>query len=745
MNRDRSAHPVQLAWLDVFKGLAILWIVGNHVAERIWGGPYFANPIPSWPPLAERLAQAAPLGQPLADAARWIGWLGDQGVQMFLIASGFGLAWSMLGRPDAPWRTTLGWFYRRRLLRLYPMWWGAHVLVLAPAFLLGWGVFALDSRLVFSLLGLRLTAPIFYYLFPAWWFIGLILQLYLVFPLLWAWQRRWGPGRYLAAAVGIGILSRAAGLLVAGGGLDPWLRGIVCVTRLPEFALGMALAVWWHGGRRPRPILLPLALVVWVAGNALSFFWYGNTVAPLLTGAGLVGMFLALAPSARTGRVAPGERPLAWVGRHSYAIFLVHHPLVLLLMPARTFQLAAWVATLLLIVPAALLLEAVTARATAAVRGWWERGGWPRVVWRLALAVGAVVAFGFGLEAAVRRFDPQEVHGWGERESLRPDPQFDYRLAPDGDFRLRWLGYDYRVQTNALGFPGPAYPEAKPAGVLRILTLGDAFTSAEGVDTELAWPRRLEDDLNARPGGPRAEVLNFAVTGYGPQHYAALAAEYVPRFHPDLVIVGFFVNEYDDITFTAADYHAGIGFAAPPQHGWRSWTRPYQLRAWFRNVVTRPVREILTGKHGGPGLYWGQFAQFEVDRLPPDDARVLAVKEKLAAIRDVSRANGAEVLLLLIPASVQVEQAADLPYIPRGVDLADTTRYCLDCPQRLTIALAQELDLPWLDLRSVLRPGSGQRYYPRRNMHWTPAAHATVAAALAERLASAPDHGSATH
>ena len=743
MTSERSTPADRIAWLDVFKGFAIIWIVWNHVAERIWGGPFFANPFPAWPPLAERIAQVAPLGQPLADAGRWLGWLGDQGVQLFLIASGFGLAWSLLARPYAAPRGFLGWFYRRRLLRLYPQWWAAHVLILVPAFLLGWGAFSLDSRLGLSLLGLRITPSSFYYLFPAWWFIGLILQLYAVFPLLWSWQRRWGPGRFLAAAAAVGIMARAAGLLAPGSWLDPWLRGLVCVTRLPEFALGMALAGWLHGRpeREPlrwRPVLLPLALAVYLAGNGLSFLWLGNAVTPLLTGGGMLGLFLILAPSARTGRVALAERPLAWAGRHSYSIFLVHHPLVLLLMPAHELQGKALVATLLLILPAALLLEVATTRGEAAVRRWWKGGGWPRVAWKLALGGSVAVAVGFGLEAIVRRFDPQEVFGWGERESLRPDPQFGYRLAPSGEFRLRWLGYDYRVRTSALGFPAPAYPEAKPGGVLRILTLGDAFTSAEGVDTELAWPRRLEDDLNARASGRRAEVLNFAVTGYGPQHYAALAAEFVPRFHPDLVIVGFFVNEYDDIMFTTEDYRAGIGFGGPPQHGWRSWVRPFQLRAWFNNVVAVPARGFLTGRNAGPGLYWGQFSQFEVGHLQPDDARVLAVKEKLTVIRDVAQAGGAEVLLLLIPASVQVEKAGDLPYIPRGVDLADTTRYCLDCPQRLTIALARELGLPWLDLRSVLTPGSGERYYPRRNMHWTPAAHERVAAALAERMATGP-------
>ena len=59
-------------------------------------------------------------------------------------------------------------------------------------------------------------------------------------------------------------------------------------------------------------------------------------------------------------------------------------------------------------------------------------------------------------------------------------------------------------------FPVRSIPPNALPGSLRIMTTGDAFTSAEGVDTPKAWPRLLEGALARRLGGRLVEVENFA-------------------------------------------------------------------------------------------------------------------------------------------------------------------------------------------------------------------------------------------
>lgn len=780
--------PDRLPWLDALKGAALLWIVLNHVSEAVWGGPHLANPTRRWPELAERFGQFAPLsGHGLWDVPlnllRWLGWTGDQGVQLFLIASGFGLAWGLLaGRrreAAAPtgagtaagtgaaaatgaapsWRDLpplpLGWFFRRRVARVYPLWWGAHLLFLLPAFALGWGIFSLSKELLLSLAGLRVTPPSFYWAFPAWWFIGLLLQLYAVFPLLWAGLRRWGPGRLLAACVVAGLAARAAVLLLLPG-VDMWLRGAVFVTRLPEFALGVALAAWLARDRARvdawlrRPGTVALGALAWLAGMGLSGTWWGMTAAPLLLGAGAFAVLYA-ALGGCSGRGAGGgggarePAALAWAGRHSYALFLVHHPLIMLLLERDRPSVLGGALAVALMAPAALLLERGTAAAQARVAAWRERGGWFGAAVGVGLAGALLVALVVAGEAAVRRFAPQEINGWGERPSLQPDARCGWKLIPGRATRLRWLGYDYRVTANSLGFPGPEYAPAREPGSLRIMVTGDAFTSAEGVDTELAWPRLLEKELSALAPGRRVEVLNFAVTGYGPSQYAAVIEEYAPVYRPDAVVIGLFGNDFQDVLVADDDFRAGIGFGLPPAHGRPSWTRPHHLRRWFRLNVAGPVAELLRRRPDPNGWFLGQFALLERGRPDLAQGRPL-VAARLARIKAVADSLGATLALAVVPAPAQVCGPRDLAYWPRFVDLADSSRFDLDQPQRLAAAVAAELGVPAWDLRPALKAAAhgggaaepaGACPYQRRNLHWTAAGHRAAAAEIARRLAGA--------
>ncbi|HYN38825.1 MAG TPA: acyltransferase family protein, partial [Rhodospirillales bacterium] len=166
--------------LEAVRVFALLWIFLVHLIERIFGGWMIANPTNAWPPLAERVAQLQPLsGHGVWDIPLWLlvsfGRAGDQGVQLFLILSGFGLTWALLKkRPDG---LRVRDFWMQRLSRIYPEYWMAHLLVFAGSFALR-SPLQSDSSFLFSLLGIRVTPDLFYAISPSWWYIGLIIQLY---------------------------------------------------------------------------------------------------------------------------------------------------------------------------------------------------------------------------------------------------------------------------------------------------------------------------------------------------------------------------------------------------------------------------------------------------------------------------------------------------------------------------------------------------------------------------------------
>lgn len=101
------------------------------------------------------------------------------------------------------------------------------------------------------------------------------------------------------------------------------------------------------------------------------------------------------------------------------------------------------------------------------------------------------------------------------------------------------------VQTNRLGFREKDYPVQRHAGLGRIVVLGDSYTFGTGVEFEQTYAKRLEAAL-ARAGRPH-EVINFGVPGYNTTVELATWREVAARYQPDLVIVGYVLNDAEQL------------------------------------------------------------------------------------------------------------------------------------------------------------------------------------------------------
>jgi peptidoglycan/LPS O-acetylase OafA/YrhL len=734
----REPAGQHLVWLDALKGVALLWVVLNHIVEQLAGGEYLGNPAVGWPPLAVRISQFVRPVEPgpagvLETAVRDAGWLGDTGVTLFLIASGFGLAFarSTSARPDAATGVGLAAFVRARARRVYPLWWGAHAVLLAWLFVT-WS--HVGAAFWLSAAGIRCLPGSVYAFVPAWWYVGLLLQLYLLFPLLWAALIRAGPARVLAGACAVGFVARAAGLFAFGSYVDAWSRGAICVTRLPEFALGACLARWYAADPVAaralvrRPATRAAALGTFALGLVCAFTLAGMIVAPFLLGAGAFVLFAG----------ALGERPesgpLAAVGRASYPLYLVHQPFVTTFLPAGAVLAPAAVsvriaAVLVGTIVAARALEALVSAAGAALRRLRRDGVGPALA-RTAVVAAMVYLSLLAADRAAATFDPLEITGWGERPSLQPDPRFGWTLVPDRTTRLRWTTYDYEVRSNALGFPGRGVPTRKPRNTLRVLVTGDAFTSGEGVGTDAAWPRLLEGDL-ARRLRRNVQVLNFAVTGYGPDQEARVLRAFVPRYRPDVVVLESFVNAFEKLGRTDAGIVAEIGFGRPPSDGLATTLRLDHLRAFTSESLLAPLRERLTGRPSPEDAGFADASAFERDDPNVPD-EVAAYRARLRAVRDVARAAGSRFEIVMIPSRSQVCHAADFP---RGafLDLGQP-RFDAERPQRDAAHVARTLGIRFIDARPALAAGNGCPYQ-RGNMHFRPTGDVLLARVVAGTIA----------
>lgn len=320
--------PPRLPWVEPLRALALVGILWNHFVEAFGVYPWFTNPANNWPDFATRIKTLFPQADSLPVALfQFVGWLGDSGPGVFLFLSGLGLTLGMQSHERTP-----GWivsFYRRRLLRIFPLYIAAHFVVFAGAILArDQSTVLAGPRAFLSLFGIRFTDSLFFAFNPSWWFVWLILQLYLVYPLLLLLLERIGMKRFLAACLLVTLGARLWGILYSSS-LYYWMTGMFFGTRLAEFAAGMVLARYlgkggvipgarWTGG---------VSAALYLVGFGCSLTLPATLLSNLLITLGLTGLFHMLWTAAL--RRIPGVAALLeWVGRESYGVFLVHQPFI---------------------------------------------------------------------------------------------------------------------------------------------------------------------------------------------------------------------------------------------------------------------------------------------------------------------------------------------------------------------------------------------------------------------------------
>jgi hypothetical protein len=125
------------------------------------------------------------------------------------------------------------------------------------------------------------------------------------------------------------------------------------------------------------------------------------------------------------------------------------------------------------------------------------------------------IAYSFDVHHATR--------GWALRPSIRA---------------MRVFG-EHVLNSNSRGLRGDReYAYEKPAGVRRLVVLGDSFTFGEGVSDDETYSHHLERLL------PGTEVLNLGVHGYGHDQMLLFLREEGLKYRPDVVLLGFL---YDDM------------------------------------------------------------------------------------------------------------------------------------------------------------------------------------------------------
>lgn len=112
------------------------------------------------------------------------------------------------------------------------------------------------------------------------------------------------------------------------------------------------------------------------------------------------------------------------------------------------------------------------------------------------------------------------------------------------------------VNSNSRGLRGmQEYADEKPAGVTRIVVLGDSFTFGEEVEDHETFSFHLQQLI------PNSEVLNLGIHGYGHDQMLLYLQEEGVRYRPDIVLLGFMPDDMERNVLSFRDYakpHFGL-------------------------------------------------------------------------------------------------------------------------------------------------------------------------------------------
>lgn len=154
----------------------------------------------------------------------------------------------------------------------------------------------------------------------------------------------------------------------------------------------------------------------------------------------------------------------------------------------------------------------------------------------VSLALGEALArIVFGSAVIFPRYHAVADYGDYTLRRTRPNTDF-WHTSPDGTWEFR---------INAQGFrDDDDYSYAKPENTLRVMSLGDSNAQGYEVEQEASFSEVIERYLKQRD--IHAEVLNTGISGFGTAEQVAFFESEGVRYRPDIVVLGFFANDYED-------------------------------------------------------------------------------------------------------------------------------------------------------------------------------------------------------
>ena len=346
---------------------------------------------------------------------------------------------------------------------------------------------------------------------------------------------------------------------------------------------------------------------------------------------------------------------------------------------------------------------------------------------------------------------------WSEPPSAGPalnlverDEPYAYRLNPD------------HPEISSQGLRDREFEIPKPAGVFRILMLGDSVTYGLFVKREQAFPKVLEALLRQR--GLRVEVINAGMNGYTIWNELQWFKRHGAAFQADLVVLGFCPNDVVDPVLHWGDdegYFRNLpAEAIPDLDRHRRDVEPfvYGPKALLRRLLKHSaVYRFVSGRwkllEERPRRYLRRDGKSWPVYLADDDTGVSLqalenpestewrwLAARMGELKESVEASGARFAAVYLPLAYQLQEGYPLHPEQKFLDFCRSRGiFCMDF-------------LPEFKNRGAGLYLGSHRYHPRDVWHFSARGHLELAKMLEQYLekehllaAAAPASPSMTH
>jgi len=208
------------------------------------------------------------------------------------------------------------------------------------------------------------------------------------------------------------------------------------------------------------------------------------------------------------------------------------------------------------------------------------------------------------------------------------------------------------IKTNSQGLFDKEYSVVKPAGVRRVVVLGDSISRGWCVPTEERFDTLIEKNLRSESGEP-FEFINFGVSGYHMTQIYDVAMEKAPSYQPDVYLL-----MLSQLSIT-------------PTWGAHVVQLVENNRDLKYDFLKKVVKDSGLQKGDSPGLAEAKLAGY----------RFTILREMLLHLKANAEAHSAQFMVVLVPAGEDtdvianhfrgINQSLDGTGIP-VIDLLDT-------------------------------------------------------------------------